>query len=188
MAGADGSHEQQIVNTRNRKAPKTRHDGWTAHRRRLFIQVLRGTLNVSAAARAVGMSARGAHELRRRDTMFCRDWDLAIEDAQIELRFELMRHALKGTETQVMLIEGTGRQAVTRWTRVKRSAPINLMLRLLQKPEILRSPEQARPPGQQSMQRIKAQIDAVRLRIGIAPLRWPELISVEDGPDDERQE
>jgi hypothetical protein len=166
---ADDAAEARV-----RRPQKVRFDGWTEPRRRLFVEVLRATMNVRASARAAGLSAQTAHELRRRDAAFAREWELALEDAQIELRFRLMGEAVLGSEVRETLIEGSGRHAPVRRTRIRRFMPIGLMMRLAQASQMLVPPASLRPIGQQSLERIKAQIDAVRLRIGMAPLRLPE--------------
>lgn len=163
-----------------RKPQKPREDGWTEHRRGQFIETLRGTMDVTAAARAVGLSSRSAYYVRRRDAGFARAWEEAMEDAQIELRFGLMKMALKGAEVRET-VERRSRREIVRWTRVKRFMPINLMLKLAQAPQILAVPEGIRMAGYQSLKKIKAQIDAARLRIGMPLLQLPEGV-MDDGP------
>jgi hypothetical protein len=43
-----------------KRAAKRRHDGWTERRRDIFLKTLSERANVSAAARAAGMSRTGA--------------------------------------------------------------------------------------------------------------------------------
>lgn len=62
-------------------AVRARHDGWTPDRQRRFIQALAECGVVTAAADAVGMSAKSAYALRRRagpDHGFVRAWDDAL--------------------------------------------------------------------------------------------------------------
>ncbi|HVL78149.1 MAG TPA: hypothetical protein VM346_02570 [Sphingomicrobium sp.] len=54
-----------------------RRDGWTPARQLRFLDVLRRTRSVAAAARAVGMSRESAHRLRKRDAggLFALTWE-----------------------------------------------------------------------------------------------------------------
>ncbi|RMF70364.1 MAG: terminase [Alphaproteobacteria bacterium] len=69
---------------------------WTEPQRKRFLDVLRKSANVSAAARAVGMSRSSAYQLRRQDPEFRAAWDEALEEALDLLEAELWRRALKG--------------------------------------------------------------------------------------------
>jgi hypothetical protein len=63
-------------------AASSRHDGFTPDRQRAFIAQLARIGVVSAAAKAVGMSAKSAYALRKRagaDSSFAAAWDLAAE-------------------------------------------------------------------------------------------------------------
>lgn len=62
-------------------APHTgRHDGWTPDRQRGFVEALATIGLVSAAARAVGKSAKSAYALRKRPGAegFAAAWDRAL--------------------------------------------------------------------------------------------------------------
>ncbi|GIX17682.1 MAG: hypothetical protein KatS3mg119_1868 [Rhodothalassiaceae bacterium] len=74
---------------------------WTPPQRARFLAVLRETANVSAAARAVGMSRSGAYQLRQQDEAFRAAWDDALEEALDLLEAELWRRALKGVARPV---------------------------------------------------------------------------------------
>ena len=63
---------------------QTRRDGWTAARRRAFLDLLRDGLDVRRAAARVGMSRRSAYHLRTRDAEFADAWDDALRLAQEE--------------------------------------------------------------------------------------------------------
>jgi hypothetical protein len=56
---------------------RTRRDGWTAERQRLFIRALAQSPCIDAAARAAGMSRERAYRLRRRPgaESFAAAWD-----------------------------------------------------------------------------------------------------------------
>ena len=59
---------------------RARHDGWTPRRQQLFIDRLALIGLVSAAAKAVGMSAKSAYALRKRPgaESFAAAWDAAV--------------------------------------------------------------------------------------------------------------
>lgn len=71
---------------------------WTARQRETFLDELETHGNVSAAARAAGLSARSTHRLRRDDADFAAQWDLALEIVDQELAAVLLRRAINGTE------------------------------------------------------------------------------------------
>lgn len=50
----------------NLHSPEPDHPRWTVDRMKLFIETLRRTCNVSAAARSAGMSRQAAYDLRAR--------------------------------------------------------------------------------------------------------------------------
>ena len=62
-----------------------RHDGFTPARQREFIVQLARIGVVSAAAKAVGMSAKSAYALRKRageESGFAAAWDCAVEEGR----------------------------------------------------------------------------------------------------------
>lgn len=61
----------------------TRRDGWTAERRRRFLEGLAAGLDVSRACTGLGMSREGAYRLRRRDPAFAQAWDDALRSAGV---------------------------------------------------------------------------------------------------------
>lgn len=77
---------------------RERHDGWTPDRQRRFITVLAERGGVSAAARAVGMTAQSANRLRRRAGAegFARAWEAAIEEGRLKAFDEAMRRGRDG--------------------------------------------------------------------------------------------
>ena len=48
--------------------------GWSNRKRATFLEVLRSTGNISAAARVVGMPRASLYDLRRQDNTFRREW------------------------------------------------------------------------------------------------------------------
>jgi hypothetical protein len=61
---------------------KPRRDGWTAERRRQFLDGLAAGLDVKRACARVGMSRQKAYTLRGRDADFARAWDEARRAAR----------------------------------------------------------------------------------------------------------
>jgi ribosomal protein S18 acetylase RimI-like enzyme len=59
---------------------RSRRDGWTAERQRVFIAELRRTRSITGAARAAGMSRVTAYDLRKRPGAgsFAAAWDAAV--------------------------------------------------------------------------------------------------------------
>lgn len=80
-----------------------RHDGWTPVRQKAFIDALSDTGSVTAAARAVGMSAEGAYHLRRQPGAeeFDAAWIAALEHRIEILRDTVMERAIHGVEVPV---------------------------------------------------------------------------------------
>jgi len=74
---------------------------WTERRRAAFLERLRESANVSAAARAAGMSRSSAYAVRRRDPDFRAGWDEALEEALDDLEAELRRRAIEGVDKPV---------------------------------------------------------------------------------------
>jgi len=74
---------------------------WTKRRRTAFLARLRESANVSAAARAAGLSRSSAYALRSRDPEFRAAWDEALEEALDDLEAELRRRAIEGVDKPV---------------------------------------------------------------------------------------
>ena len=73
---------------------QVRKDGWTAGRRRTFLDHLSATCNVRASAAAAGMGEHSAYALRRRDPEFAGEWQAAIEAGYDNLRAALISRAM----------------------------------------------------------------------------------------------
>jgi len=86
-----------VASTRNR------HDGWTAQRQSGFLVALARLGLVSAAARAVGMSARSAYRLRARDALgsFSAAWDAALADGRRSALETGIARAIEGERVPV---------------------------------------------------------------------------------------
>ncbi len=68
------------------------------HWRFLFLQALRETGNVSAAARTAGKSRAAIYRARKQLPDFAADWADALEEAADWLELEALRRAVDGTE------------------------------------------------------------------------------------------
>ena len=77
---------------------RKRRGGWSAERQRLFIALLRLCGSVSAAAKAVGMTPRGAYRLLECEgaESFARAWDVAFEEGLERTRVSALERALAG--------------------------------------------------------------------------------------------
>ena len=63
-------------------SPRPRHDGWTAERRRRFLEALAAGWDVGRACAFAGLSREAAYKLRRRETAFAQQWDAALQAAR----------------------------------------------------------------------------------------------------------
>lgn len=81
-----------------------RHDGWTPERQRDFIAQLARIGMVSAAARAVGMSAKSAYALRKRTgaASFAAAWDRALDAGRALVLDLAIERALHGTPRPIL--------------------------------------------------------------------------------------
>lgn len=69
---------------------------WTAERQSRFLTELAATANVSASARAVGMSEASVYRLRRRSAAFCEAWIVALREGYDRLEMMLLDRAMNG--------------------------------------------------------------------------------------------
>lgn len=77
-------------------SPSRRHDGWTVERQRDFLVHLARFGGVTAAARAVGMSAKSAYRLRDRCPAFSRALESAREEGRLRSFDQAMDRATNG--------------------------------------------------------------------------------------------
>lgn len=75
---------------------------WTAAGKKLFLETLAETANVSAALRRVRLSRTGAYRLRRRDPVFAEAWADAFEAALDDLEAAAIERAKHGGDTVVL--------------------------------------------------------------------------------------
>jgi hypothetical protein len=74
---------------------KIHASGWTKARRQIFLDTLAATCNVRRSVAAVGMTARGAYLLRRRDPGFDALWKDAMAIGYQRLEEALLQRALE---------------------------------------------------------------------------------------------
>lgn len=82
-------------------APSRRHDGWTLDRQSAFLTHLARFGGVTAAARAVGISAKSAYRLRDRSPAFAVAWDKAQAEGRLASFEQAMDRALNGETVPV---------------------------------------------------------------------------------------
>jgi hypothetical protein len=74
---------------------------WTRKKRAAFLDVVRVTGNISAGARAAGVTPAQAYGHRKKDEDFRAAWDAALEGALDDLEGALRRRAVDGVEKDV---------------------------------------------------------------------------------------
>lgn len=105
---------------------------WTARRRRMFLEVLAETGNVSVAARKAKVSRSHAYARRVTEPEFATEWDQAVEAATDLLEAEARKRALEGVETP-HFHQGKMAGVVTRY-----SDALLMFLLKARRPEIFR--------------------------------------------------
>ena len=78
---------------------RQRRNGWTEKRQRAFIAALAKCGSVSAAAKAIGMTARSAYRLLDAEGAddFARAWDEALDIGMERLRCDALERAISGS-------------------------------------------------------------------------------------------
>ena len=74
---------------------------FTPKKRGKFLSVLADTANVSAAAKAVGISRQAIYKTRSNDAEFAAEWDDVIETVIDNMESEVFRRAVKGTDKPI---------------------------------------------------------------------------------------
>lgn len=103
--------------------------GWSAAERGRFMEVLAETLEVRAAARAIGRGVLEAHEYLDSDGALSAQWAKIRDYAYRELEMRLLRDALDGCERTEVTVDEAGTET---GRRTVRSFPMDGRLRLLQ--------------------------------------------------------
>ncbi len=88
---------------------RTRHDGWTPQRQRMFIAALTATGTVDSAAKSVGMSRMAAYNLLKRNgaESFADAWERAISTGRARVFDYAMDRALNGVTTLRLRLGGS---------------------------------------------------------------------------------
>ena len=73
-----------------------RENDWTPEREEVFLGELGATCNVSASARAAGLSPKGVYARRRKWPAFASAWDEALTLGFVRLEAKLVRQATNG--------------------------------------------------------------------------------------------
>ena len=146
-----------------------RKDGWTAERRRIFMETLAATCNVSEAARVAGKNLSSAYYQKRRDPGFAREWAQAMSIGYAELEALLLRQSLFGTEEEELVLDAEG---MVKSRKVKRGHPNAVAVRLLvqhRREAAAKSAADAveRPDGEDAVERLRAALAQVRERSGV---------------------
>lgn len=79
-----------------RRAPAGESAAFQRQWRRAFLAELAATSNVAASARAAGISASRAYELRRQDPQFYREWQEALCEGYDHLEMSLLQRLREG--------------------------------------------------------------------------------------------
>ena len=94
--------------TRRQSSPRTqRSDGWTADRRRAFIESVAAGRTVEAACACVGMSKASVYALRLRDRAFALGWSGATLRSRDALADSLLTRAMEGQVETWILPDGS---------------------------------------------------------------------------------
>lgn len=146
-----------------------RKDGWTAARRKKFMESLAATCNVSEAARVAGMNLSSAYYQKARDAGFAREWASALSVGYSELEALLLRQSLFGTEQEELLLDAEG---MVKSRKVKRGHPTTLAIRLLtahrrEAMDARAAQEAGRPDDEDAVQRLRDALEEVRRRSGV---------------------
>lgn len=95
-AGDEGGGRELALRRATDGLPQVRRrrkGAWTAAKRRLFLDHLGATCNVSQSVEAVGMNLGGVYTLRRRDPAFRTEWADALECGYARLEAMLLSRA-----------------------------------------------------------------------------------------------
>lgn len=145
-----------------------RRDGLTPDRRRLFMETLAATCNVSEAARVAGIHISSAYYHKRRNIAFAREWAQALNVGYAELKALLLRQALFGVEEEEVLLDAEG---AVKSRKIKKSYPHRMAAMLLEKhaEEVEREEERMRaraerPDGPDAVERLRSALAMVRQR------------------------
>lgn len=157
-----GLSEVRSVQVREASRPES----WTEDRRATFLEELGATCNITQAARAAGMSVRGAYFLRDRDASFRLGWRRALAQGYARLEVEMLERALIAeTCLRGALAEsGTDREAL----KVLNEHPqrvSELLYRTHRQTAIEQDGADDDPDGEEALARVRERIARLRERI-----------------------
>lgn len=100
---ADPSEPAFLADYRPVVGQRTRHDGWTAERQRIFLTVLAETGCISEACGHAGVSSRSAYRLRQLPHAkdFADAWDTALRLATVRMISVAYERAIRGTVREI---------------------------------------------------------------------------------------
>lgn len=93
---------------------KTKANGWTKARRAAFLTELAMSCNVRRAHGVAEMAQGSAYRLRRRDSLFARQWQEALELGYERLEMALVRRALEAVDE--LALDDEGKEPVEKMT------------------------------------------------------------------------
>ncbi|MEA3037739.1 MAG: hypothetical protein QOE79_252 [Sphingomonadales bacterium] len=76
---------------------KQRSGGWTARKKKRFLETLAATCNVRRACARVGMSDRSAYAERTKDAVFREDWQTTLDSSRGVLQTMLIERSARGS-------------------------------------------------------------------------------------------
>ncbi|MBX9896729.1 MAG: hypothetical protein K2Y17_02305 [Qipengyuania sp.] len=120
---------------------RQREHAWTPARRETFLATLAQTCNVRLALSETGMSEAGLYYLRRRDELFAREWDSALEHGYALLEATLLQRAQEGYIREVMSPRGE----VVKLREVSNKLGMNLLALHARRVAVIRAAREARP-------------------------------------------
>lgn len=71
-----------------------RKDGWTIAKRKIFLDTLAATCNVTRAVEATGMNVQGLYRLKERDGEFAGLWQQALAQGVERIEEQLLAHTM----------------------------------------------------------------------------------------------
>src|SRR4051794_25137533 len=92
--------DDETIVARGKNGPqvrKQRSGGWTARKKKAFLETLAATCNVRRACARVGMSDRAAYAERAKDAQFREDWQTTLESARGVLQTMLIERSGRGS-------------------------------------------------------------------------------------------
>jgi hypothetical protein len=101
---------------------------WTLKIQDKFLEALQTCLNVRRSAAIVGLTARSAYQLKRRDADFARRWAEALDVGYSDLELRLLNHSIHGVERTETVHDAMGK---VKHFKVTHSFPHGMSMRLL---------------------------------------------------------